>query len=157
MDAAQNGDTAEAKRLLDAGAPIDWTDDAGEAPLHHASWHKRLDTVMMLTKHKANLNITGNNGNTPLLYAAHQGEEKIVRALVKARGDPSIRGWGDKDAAVHAKEEGHDNIAEYLTPEVQRQQVHANIVHVRRHVPFPGHDYYNLRLSLKPLFLRIVC
>ena len=80
---------------------------------------------MLLHENKCNLNITDKNGDTPLIWAAWDNNMDTVRALVEAGCDITIRGYGNKTAAEQAKQIGHHAIAEYLTNEAPRVQVHS--------------------------------
>ena len=115
--ACRDGWTAEAKRLIAEGAPVDWQNEYGEAPLHRASIDGYTEIVMLLLKNKCNLNITDKWGNTPLTYAAAQNQMDTVRALVEAGCDITIRNQDNWTAAEWAKRRGHHAIAEYLTNE----------------------------------------
>ena len=83
------------------------------------------EIVMLLLENKCNMNVTDKNGNTPLILAAGYNRMDIVRALVEAGCDITIRGYQNKTAAERAKEEGYHTIAEYLTNEAPRVQVHS--------------------------------
>ena len=74
----------EARRLIARGAPIDWQGSGGDgqAPLHWASISYAPGIMMLLVRHKANLNITNASGNTPLAYAAQKNRWGGVRKLV---------------------------------------------------------------------------
>ena len=88
---------------------------------------------MLLLENKCNPNITNKYGNTPLMEAAYNNKMDTVRALVEAGCDITIRGDGNMTAAEWAKQEGHDVLAEYLTNEAPRVQVHST--HRARAVP----------------------
>ena len=121
------GETADVKRLIAEGAPVDWQDGDGDgdAPLHMASAWGYTEIVMLLLENKCNLNVTDKNGDTPLIYAAYNNEMGTVRALVEAGCDITIRCNKNKTAAEWAKEKGYPAIAEYLTNEAPRVQVHS--------------------------------
>ena len=74
---------------------------------------------------ECNLNITDKWGFTPLIYAAFSNKMDTVRALVEAGCDITIRGEKNKTAVEVAKEKGNDALAEYLTNEAPRVQVHS--------------------------------
>ena len=114
FNACRWGKTAEAKRLIAEGAPVDWQDEDGRAPLHWASINGHTEIVMLLLENKCNINVTAKNGYTPLIYAAYTNKMDNVRALVEAGCDITIHGDENKTAAEWAKEEGNDAIAEYL-------------------------------------------
>ena len=90
--ACQYGRTAEAKRLIAEGAPVDWQDEYGYAPLHEASINGHTEIVMLLLENKCNLNVTDKYGYTPLILAAYYNKMDTVRALVEAGCDITIRG-----------------------------------------------------------------
>ena len=104
MIACWNGKTAEAKRLIAEGAPVDWQNGDGWAPLHEASQNGRTEIVMLLLENKCNLNVTDKKGDTPLIYAAYWNKMDTVRALVEAGCDITIRGFENKTAAEWAKD-----------------------------------------------------
>ncbi len=108
------GKLAEAKRLIAEGAPVDWQNGFGRAPLHWASIFGHTEIVTLLLENKCDANITGKDGNTPLILAAAQNKMDTVRALVEAGCDIAIRNKENKTAAEWAKEEGRHAIAEYL-------------------------------------------
>lgn len=101
-------------------ASVDWQNENGRAPLHAASWHGNLDTVLMLIEHKADLNITNSIGNTPLIDAAHARYLSIAHRLVDAGADITIRGYKNKTAAEIAEKFGCHFIAQYLNTEALR-------------------------------------
>ena len=116
--------TAEAKRLIAEGAPVDWQQGRGWAPLHTASGHGYTEIVMLLLENKCNINITTNIEDTPLILAAYHDKMDTVRALVEAGCDISIRGEKNKTAAEQAnKNKGRGPIANYLTIRAPNDQV----------------------------------
>ena len=125
FNACRWGKTAEAKRLIAEGAPVEWQDLDGRAPLHWASFNGHTEIVMLLLENKCKLSVTDNYGNTPLIYAAKYNRMDNVRALVEAGCDITIRDYVSKTAAEKAKKHGHQAIAEYLANEAPRMQVHS--------------------------------
>ena len=129
-------DFAEVSRLIARGAPIDYQGSGGGTPLHEACVAYDHRVMMLLIRHKANLNITDTSGNTPLAYAARECHLRAVRNLVWSLCDLKIRNNEGKTAAEMAKEgpwwasgsgrdEFHDALAEYLTNEAPREQVRS--------------------------------
>ena len=112
--ACGNGRTAEARRLIAEGAPVDWQKGDGRAPLHWASAFGHTEMVMLLLENKCNLNVTDKLGSTPLIYAARLNKRKNVRALVEAGCDITIHGRGNRTATDTAKAFGRHAIEEYL-------------------------------------------
>ena len=134
--ACLGGRTAEAKRLIAQGAPVDWQKRDGWAPLHGASAYGHTEIVMLLLENKCNLNVTDNGGDTPLIYAAWHNKMDTVRALVEAGCDITIRGSEKRTAAERANiDRGTGPIAEYLTNEAPRVQVQVHSTHRARAAP----------------------
>ena len=109
------------------GAPIDWQDKNGYAPLHVASISKNIVSMRLLIKSKANLNITNRRGDTSLVCAAQKNNMTAVRELVWSLCDLKIPNNESKTAAEKAKEWGHKDLAEYLANEAPCEQVRAKL------------------------------
>ena len=109
------------------GAPIDWQDKNGYAPLHVASISKNSDCMRLLIRSKASLNITNRRGDTALLCAAQKNNMTAVRELVWSLCDLKIPNNESKTAAEKAKERGHKDLAEYLANKAPREQVRAKL------------------------------
>ncbi len=117
--ASAKGKTAEAKRLIAEGAPVDWEakDGLGFTPVFMASSAGHTEIVMLLHEHKANINAKTDStggGDTPLHWAARNNKMDTVRALVEAGCNIGIRNSRGNTAAEDAKEEGHNKIADFL-------------------------------------------
>ena len=112
--ACHNGKTAEAKRLIAGGAPVEYQDRLGYAPLHWASNNDMAEIIMLLLENKCNMNVTTKSGDTPLLHAALNNHMDAVRALVEAGCDITIRGYRNMTAAEFARDLGYHAISEYL-------------------------------------------
>ncbi len=72
--AAQSGDAAKVKSLLDGGAPHDATDEAGETPLMHAAHGGHVTAVEVLIAAGADVNAKSPQGWTALAKAAYNGD-----------------------------------------------------------------------------------
>ena len=83
------------------------------------------EIVMLLLENKCNLNVTDEYGSTPLIHATFRNKMDTVRALVEAGCDITIRGYENNTAAEWAENKGNHAIAEYLTNEAPRVQVHS--------------------------------
>ena len=79
------------KELLDffikARAPI----GALPVTLANIKGEKACSILSLLVKHKADLNLRGNDGRTPLHAAAHFGHAKLAEALLAEKVDTEIR------------------------------------------------------------------
>uniref|UniRef100_A0A4W6EAK1 non-specific serine/threonine protein kinase n=1 Tax=Lates calcarifer TaxID=8187 RepID=A0A4W6EAK1_LATCA len=81
--AAQNGDEAITRLLLDRGAAINETDGQGRTPAHVACQHGQENVIRVLLSRGADVRIKGKDNWTALHFAAWQGHLGIVKLLVK--------------------------------------------------------------------------
>ncbi|KAF0038685.1 hypothetical protein F2P81_009169 [Scophthalmus maximus] len=81
--AAQNGDEAITRLLLDRGAAINETDGQGRTPAHVACQHGQENVIRVLLSRGADVRIKGKDNWTALHLAAWQGHLGIVKLLVK--------------------------------------------------------------------------
>lgn len=123
VNACFSQDTEEVKRLITAGAPVDWQNKNGRAPLHYESKIGNRETVLLLIQSKAKVNITDMFGDTPLILAARADRLETVRELVRAGAYTRIRGKKNKTACMWAREYKRDSVADYLTQDALLEQV----------------------------------
>src|ERR1700761_8092743 len=86
---ARAGDTAALTAYLDAGVPVNLTNDSGDSLLMLAAYHGHLDTVDALLARGADPGRANDRGQTPLAGAGFKKEPEIVRALLDAGADPA--------------------------------------------------------------------
>lgn len=113
--AAQSGDAAKVKSLLESGASHGVTDEAGETPLMHAAHHGHVATVEVLIAAGADVNVKSPQGWTALAKAAYNGETErgyveVIEVLHRAGANlderiffgitPLMLAAGGGDAAV---------------------------------------------------------
>jgi Ankyrin repeats (3 copies) len=92
---------ADAQRLLETGAGVNFTDPAdfpntGLTTLHWAAFYGQLDLVRELLDRGANLDASDEMGRTPLVCAAMTGQAQVVELLLNRGSDlraMSYRGW----------------------------------------------------------------
>ncbi|MGW4717247.1 ankyrin repeat domain-containing protein [Nocardia sp. NPDC004260] len=100
FDFARRGDTARLAAYVDAGVPVDLTNDAGDTLLMLAAYHGHADAVAALLHRSADPDRANDKGQTPLAGAVFKGESEIVRQLAAAGADPDAGTPSARDAAV---------------------------------------------------------
>lgn len=95
LKAAEAGDVAKVKELLDSGADINYHSQpkkgTGRTALCEAALKGKLEVVRLLIEQGADLNVQdGSMGFTALHWAADYGHEPIVEALVAAGADVNL-------------------------------------------------------------------
>jgi len=93
--AAQDGDFAGVKQLINEGAPLNAFDETGNTPLHYAVENEHLDIVKFLISVGADVNAHDESqiGNTPLAAVAAKCSLAMAKLLLDAGADPTIPGW----------------------------------------------------------------
>ncbi|KAK5859237.1 hypothetical protein PBY51_003318 [Eleginops maclovinus] len=84
--AAQIGDEAITRLLLDRGAAINETDGQGRTPAHVACQHGQENVIRVLLSRGVDVRIRGKDNWTALHFASWQGHLGIVKLLVKQAG-----------------------------------------------------------------------
>ena len=84
-DAAENGDTAEIRRLLTAGVNVNWRNLEcwRWTALHEASANGHCDAMELLIRHGAEVDATAKRNATPLHIASDAGEDEAVAVLLR--------------------------------------------------------------------------
>jgi ankyrin repeat protein len=88
-EACFNGHDDVVPVLLDCGAPVNFLDHIGNAPLIYACRNNSLLMVRLLLENGADANL-GDGLQTPIAAACDNGELEIVKALVDSGADPNI-------------------------------------------------------------------
>lgn len=84
LECARYGEVEELQQLLDAGVPVDFVDDGGNAALHKASANGHLGVVERLLAAGASVDLPNESGNRPLHWAVQQGHLEVVQALLRS-------------------------------------------------------------------------
>ncbi|NKY28766.1 ankyrin repeat domain-containing protein [Nocardia gamkensis] len=100
FDFARRGDSARLAAYVDAGVPVDLTNEAGDTLLMLAAYHGHTEAVAALLERSADPNRANDKGQTPLAGAVFKGETEIVRHLTAAGADPDAGTPSARDAAV---------------------------------------------------------
>lgn len=108
--AAEFGHDAVARRLLDAGMPVNVLDESGNTPLHYASRGGNTVCVLLMQR-GADVNASAEDGRTPALVAARHGLIDVFDMFVAAGADPQARDAKGRNAFELAIEEEKDRMA----------------------------------------------
>ncbi|GGC64697.1 ankyrin repeat domain-containing protein [Hoyosella rhizosphaerae] len=86
---ARSGETENLVNYVDAGVPVNLTNENGDTLLMLASYHGHSETVSALVARGADVNRPNDRGQTPLAGAVFKGEDEVVRILVEAGANPT--------------------------------------------------------------------
>lgn len=100
FDLARTGATEELAAQVDAGLPVNLTNDKGDTLLILAAYHSHPDTVAALLARGADHTRTNDRGQSALAAAVFRSSEGAVRALLAAGADPA---YGDPSALETAQ------------------------------------------------------
>jgi ankyrin repeat protein len=100
FDLARTGDAAALGAYLDAGVPVNLTNDRGDTLLMLAAYHGHLDAVTVLLDHHADPDRANDKGQTPAAGAVFKGEDEILRKLLDAGADPDAGTPSARDSAT---------------------------------------------------------
>jgi hypothetical protein len=115
FDLARDGEAATLTAYVDAGVPVNLTNDAGDTLLMLAAYHGHADTVRALVARGADVDRRNDRGQSPLAGAVFKGEDDVVRALAEAGADPLA---GHPTAVDTARMFGRDDLLVVLSPPV---------------------------------------
>lgn len=80
--AAERGDVAEVRRLIAAGADVNWQDEKQDSAFLVAGARGRTEVVKLTLAAGANLKSTNRFGGTALIPACHYGHVETVKVLL---------------------------------------------------------------------------
>lgn len=113
--AAENGNEAVLRLLVEMGGKINTKDERGRTALQQAVENGHEKIVRQLIKNGANVNTEDNDGWTVLHRAAMSGREVIVKELVENGADIGATYGFLKWTALHlAADRGHCEVVELL-------------------------------------------
>ncbi|MFI7607709.1 ankyrin repeat domain-containing protein [Micromonospora sp. NPDC049366] len=90
FDLARAGATEELAAQVDAGLPVNLTNDRGDTLLILAAYHAHPDTVAALLARGADHTRTNDRGQNALAAAVFRSSADAVRALLDAGADPDL-------------------------------------------------------------------
>jgi ankyrin repeat protein len=111
FDLARDGDAETLARYVDAGLPVDLTNDKGDTLLILAAYHEHAAAVDALLARGADPARVNDRGQNALVAAVFRTSEPIVRALLAAGADPD---QGDPSALRTAEFYGLPEMAALL-------------------------------------------
>jgi ankyrin repeat protein len=92
FDLARGGSTDELAAYLDAGVPVNLTNDKGDTLLILAAYHVHPDTVGALLERGADHGRANDRGQTALAAAVFRQSTETVTRLLAAGADPDAGG-----------------------------------------------------------------
>lgn len=88
FELARHGDTDTIAAYVDAGVPVNLTDDKGDSLLMLAACHGHAAAVQALLDRGADPDKPNDRGQMPIAGAAFKGEDEVVRVLLAGGADP---------------------------------------------------------------------
>ena len=98
--AAHEGHFKVSRLLLEAWAPVDVQDRAGNTPLHLASRKGHVDVVRLVLQCGAGRNRVEESGWTALHLAVWKGHTEVARILLQGGADPKVSKSNCRHATV---------------------------------------------------------
>ena len=124
--AAEAGESATLRRLLDAGTPVDGRDARRRTALLAATHANRVDAARLLIERGADVNAKDALQDSPFLYAGAEGRLEILRLTLAAGADLASTNRYGGSALIPAAHHGHvDAVRELLATKI-------NVDHVNR-------------------------
>ena len=90
FDLARGGETERLVDAVDAGVPVNLTNEAGDSLLILAAYHDHPDTVRALLDRDADTARVNDRGQTALGAAVFRRSERSVTHLLTAGADPAL-------------------------------------------------------------------
>ena len=100
FELAREGETEQLMAYVDAGLPVNLTNDKGDTLLILAAYHDHPETVAALLERGADTKRLNNRGQTALAAAVFRRSERGVLALLAAGADPSAGNPSARDMAT---------------------------------------------------------
>ena len=124
ITAAEAGDVAALRRLLDAGTPVDGSDGRKRSALLAATHANRIDAARLLIERGANVNAKDDIDDSPFLYAGAEGRLEILRLALAAGADLKSTNRYGGTALIPAAHHGHvETVRELLKTKIDVDHV----------------------------------
>jgi ankyrin repeat protein len=126
-DAAEDGNAALIRTLLDGGAEVNAAQVDGMTALHWATYRDDAESAALLIRAGADVNVQNRYGVPPLSIAAANGNASIVALLLDAGADPNTVLRGGETALMSAARAGslaavQDLLAHGADPNAREQR-----------------------------------
>ncbi|ROO88162.1 hypothetical protein EDD29_5824 [Actinocorallia herbida] len=108
---ARSGETELLRAYVEAGVPVDLTNQAGDTLLMLAAYHGHAGTARMLVEHGADAGRENDRGQSPLAGAVFKKEAEVVRVLLEAGASPDA---GTPTAREAARMFGNSEFLEWF-------------------------------------------
>jgi ankyrin repeat protein len=100
LDLARDGREADLAAYVEAGVPVNLTDEAGNTLVMLAAYHGHAAAVRVLASRGADVDRVNDRGQTPLAGAVFKDEPEVVAALLAAGADPDAGTPSARDTAA---------------------------------------------------------
>lgn len=109
FELARRGDTETLAAYVDAGVPVNLTNDRGDSLVMLAAYHGHAPAVRVLLERGADADRANDRGQTPLAGAVFKGEDAVIEALLSGGADPAA---GTPSAVDTARMFGKEHLLE---------------------------------------------
>ena len=124
LAAAEAGDLAAVRRLLDRGIPVDARDARGRTALLVATHADRVEVARLLIARGADVNARDDMQDTPFLYAGAEGRLLILRLTLAHGADLKSTNRYGGTALIPAAHHGHvETVRELLKTKIDVDHV----------------------------------
>ena len=100
FELAREGETEQLMAYVDAGLPVNLTNDKGDTLLIRAAYHDHPETVAALLERGADTGRLNDRGQSALAAAVFRRSERGVLALLSAGADPDAGQPSARDMAT---------------------------------------------------------
>jgi bla regulator protein BlaR1 len=114
VEAADEGDIAAVRQLLDSGANVNAVVSGDGSPLIAAARGGYLELVQLLLDRGADINLVVEGDGSPLIMAAREGHLQIASLLLDRGAEIDRMAPGDENALIQASGEGHLEMVQLL-------------------------------------------
>ena len=108
---AREGDTRALAAYVDAGVPVNLSNDKGDTLTMLAAYHGHPQTVAALLERGADPDRANDHGQTPLAGAVFKGEREVIETLLDGGANPAA---GTPSAIDTARVFGQDDLIAFF-------------------------------------------